>query len=109
MEYIILVAAFASAQAYASSVRRRTSVTMPFWWSTSGGRLALGICDLLVLLLTIALVVWGFIALQWWAVIIVFVVSGLFLAPLITTRLQPFSVAFFCGVALIVASLMTWV
>ena len=69
----------------------------------------LGIFDLLVILLTIALGIWWVTVLQWWVAIIVSVASGLILAPLITSRLQPFSVVLSCGFALITVNLIAWI
>lgn len=109
MEYILLAIGFAAGQAYASSVRRRNPMNMPVWWGTSeSGRLALGLLDFLVLILTIALGIWGFITVQWWAVILIFFASGFFLGSWIISRLEPFSVAFFCGIALIIINLVAW-
>lgn len=82
---------------------------MPLWWGSSEkGRLMLGVFDVLVLGLTIALVVWSFGVITWWLVILLFALCGLFFAPFIVAKLEPFSVAFFCGIILLVVTLAVW-
>lgn len=109
MDIILLILGFSAAQAYGSSIKRRSASSMPVWWGTSEtGRLALGVFDFLVLVLTIALVVWGFGAIAWWLVIVLFIASGILLAPFVIAKLEPFSVAFSCGILLLVITLAAW-